>query len=213
MEDLVVEVGVVKQGFRGNAADVQASTTETSTLLDTSGLIKIDQMLAKGSECAKRIHIHKSVKTHLETFLTGLDSSDVTSDTTTNDNHIVLCYIGVRIISRCAFSGSAGTVSRMPQGRNNQSLTRFRSIAASEASIYGQRRSSNEARRDRLRAGSAEGSPRCRTRQHTPEHSVLNVEGKKIPGIREIKRDSQSSRSRKLGRNGRTTIGDGRQIV
>jgi hypothetical protein len=88
----------------------------------------------------------ESVKTHLETFLTGLDSSDVTSDTTTNDDHIVLS---------------------------------FRSIAASEASIYGQRRSSNEARRDRLRAGSAEGSPRCRPRHHTPEHCVLNVEEKK----------------------------------
>jgi hypothetical protein len=43
MEDLVVEVGVVKQGFRGNATDVQASTAETSTLLDTSGLTRIDQ--------------------------------------------------------------------------------------------------------------------------------------------------------------------------
>jgi hypothetical protein len=56
----------------------------------------------------------ESVKTHLETFLAGLDSSDVTSDTTTNDDHIVLCYIGVPIISRCPFFGSAGTVSRMP---------------------------------------------------------------------------------------------------
>lgn len=35
----------------------------------------------------------ESVKTHLQTFLAGLDSSDVTSDTTTNDNHIVLCNI------------------------------------------------------------------------------------------------------------------------
>lgn len=43
VEDLVVEVGVIKQGFRGNAADIQASTTETSTLFNTSGLRKIDE--------------------------------------------------------------------------------------------------------------------------------------------------------------------------
>lgn len=38
VENLVVEVGVVEQGFRGDTADVQAGTAQTATLLDTCGL-------------------------------------------------------------------------------------------------------------------------------------------------------------------------------
>lgn len=38
VENLVVEVGVVEEGLGGNAADVQAGTTEGSALLDTRGL-------------------------------------------------------------------------------------------------------------------------------------------------------------------------------
>lgn len=45
VENLVVEVGVVEEGLGGNAANVQASTTEGSALLDTGGLIQDDQRL------------------------------------------------------------------------------------------------------------------------------------------------------------------------
>lgn len=38
VEDLVVEVGVVEERLRGDAADVQAGTTKTAALLDTCGL-------------------------------------------------------------------------------------------------------------------------------------------------------------------------------
>lgn len=39
MENLVVELGVVEKGFRGNTADVETGTTQTATLFDTCGLI------------------------------------------------------------------------------------------------------------------------------------------------------------------------------
>lgn len=38
MQDLVIEVGVVEERFRGDTADVQASTTQGTALLDTDGL-------------------------------------------------------------------------------------------------------------------------------------------------------------------------------
>jgi phage tail protein X len=38
VEDLVVEVRVVEEGFRGNAADVQAGSAEGATLLDAGNL-------------------------------------------------------------------------------------------------------------------------------------------------------------------------------
>lgn len=41
VENLVVEVGVVEERLGGNAADVQAGTTEGSALLDTRGLLGI----------------------------------------------------------------------------------------------------------------------------------------------------------------------------
>jgi len=38
MQDLVVEVGVVQEGFRGDTADIEAGTAEGTALLDTYGL-------------------------------------------------------------------------------------------------------------------------------------------------------------------------------
>lgn len=41
VENLVVEVGVVEERFRGDTADVQTCTTQTAALLDTCGLDQI----------------------------------------------------------------------------------------------------------------------------------------------------------------------------
>ena len=38
MEDLVVQMGVVQERFGRDTADVEAGTSETTTLLDTDGL-------------------------------------------------------------------------------------------------------------------------------------------------------------------------------
>lgn len=40
----MVEVGVVEERFRGNAADVQTCATQFPTLLNTGSLIEIDQL-------------------------------------------------------------------------------------------------------------------------------------------------------------------------
>jgi hypothetical protein len=38
MEDLVVQVGIVEERFRGNAADIKTSATEGATLFNTGYL-------------------------------------------------------------------------------------------------------------------------------------------------------------------------------
>jgi hypothetical protein len=69
VENLVVEVGVVEEGLGGNAADVQAGTTEGSTLLDTGSLIQCDQRLATDVSqpgCCRKDHRRNSGVPSLE---------------------------------------------------------------------------------------------------------------------------------------------------
>jgi hypothetical protein len=61
--NLMVQVGVIEKSFRWDAANVQASSTECSTLFNTC---------------------------HLEPFLAGLDGSDISSDTATDDDQVLL---------------------------------------------------------------------------------------------------------------------------
>jgi hypothetical protein len=103
MEDLMVEVGVVEEGLGGDTADVQASTTETATLLDTSGLWGGGGWLA-GNPGWTDAGSHREegvIGAHLEAFLTGLDGRDVTGNTTTNDHEVMFTYaVEFRLVSR-----------------------------------------------------------------------------------------------------------------
>ena len=88
----MVQMGVVQERFGRDTADVEAGTSETTTLLDTDGLGEKSSLATYPGWAATDRRIrripHKRLA-HLETFLTSLDSSNVSSDTTTDDHDIV----------------------------------------------------------------------------------------------------------------------------
>jgi hypothetical protein len=91
VQDLVVKVGVVEEGLGGNAADVQAGTTEGSALLDTCGLARYSVSISRWRDGPNWRSESPGLKfSHLETFLASLDGSNVTGDTATDDNKVMV---------------------------------------------------------------------------------------------------------------------------
>jgi hypothetical protein len=87
----------------------------------------------RSPELLRRLSIRNRLKTYLEALLTGLDSSDVTSDTTTDDDQIVLgcCKPGeTGKVSDCKILGARTTGSShsaiAPQ--SSQELTSIRGV-------------------------------------------------------------------------------------
>lgn len=86
----MVQMGVVQERFGRDTADVEAGTSETTTLLDTDGLGEKSSLATYPGWAATDRRIRRITRlAHLETFLTSLDSSNVSSDTTTDDHDIV----------------------------------------------------------------------------------------------------------------------------
>lgn len=163
VEDLVVEVGVVEERLRGDTADVQAGTTETTALLDTCGLL--NAQLACISGTAGIAH-HGTIKcrSYLQTGLTGLDGSNVTSDTTTNDHNIVVTYCQETItissdVLRRSFPCFRRVPGSHPHHLQQTQHTSFSSITPSRGSQKGHRRNS-KGRLSGLGGSSAEARPR-----------------------------------------------------
>lgn len=80
MQDLVVELRVVEKRFRGNAADVETCSAKCSTLFYAGDL---------------------------QSFLSGLDGSDISSNSTSNDDQVLFLCACARAPSACflPFSG------------------------------------------------------------------------------------------------------------
>jgi hypothetical protein len=100
VEDLVVQMRVVEERLGGNAADVEAGTAESAALLDTGNLGK-NTLGLEGEPRQKRGRgdwfagvswgrISIRIYTYLESLLAGLNGSDVSGDTSANDNQILL---------------------------------------------------------------------------------------------------------------------------
>lgn len=83
VQDLMVHVRVVKEGFGGDAADIEAGSAESAALLYTCYLAGLSIGVIHGV-------VRILGATYLETGLTSLNRSNVACDTAANDHEILL---------------------------------------------------------------------------------------------------------------------------
>lgn len=100
----MVEVGVVKERLGGDAADIQTCSAEGTTLLDTGDLDRKDCCLVESTAASSLAQLWNSgcscflnfeyQDTYLQTLLAGLDGGNVTGDTTSDDDEVLLLSLG-----------------------------------------------------------------------------------------------------------------------
>jgi hypothetical protein len=95
VEDLVVEMRVVEERFRGDAADVEAGAAEGSALLDTCDL----EGRARRAPVSFRVGVEWAMgwggSSYLHPLLAGLDSGDIAGHTAADDDQVLLLCDGV----------------------------------------------------------------------------------------------------------------------
>jgi hypothetical protein len=85
----VVEMRVVEEGFRGDAADVEAGSAEGSALLDTCDLGESEARQFQG-----RGGISDGSSPYLHPLLASLDGGNIAGDTAADNDQVLLLCVG-----------------------------------------------------------------------------------------------------------------------